>query len=369
MFWKKDNGLQAETAKLRQELDDLRAQCRLKDEEIAQAKREAGAAAAEAAYAKNILQSFSLFYHSLTETQSSLGVLANKMRSEKDRAVDAQQISQSSRVEVDKISANLEELAVTSHGAADNIGKLDANAQMVGSILQLIRDIADQTNLLALNAAIEAARAGETGRGFAVVADEVRKLAERTANATSEIASLVQQIRDGSSNSRSQMNELAGQASQYSQDGMRAAETMHRLLDISSHMEKAVASSALRGFCELAKLDHIIFKFRVYKVLLGLGQEHAGDLPSHHDCRLGAWYYEGEGRACFSQLNGYKEIEAPHVRLHELCKKILQEHHDGNHGGLPAMVQEMEHLSAKVLAGLERMAESGEGDPTMLCKA
>jgi methyl-accepting chemotaxis protein len=87
----------------------------------------------------------------------------------------------------------MRELAEHMEQAADRIGALDKQSQLIGSIIQSISSIADQTNLLALNAAIEAARAGEQGRGFAVVADEVRQLASRTSKATEEIVGVVQQ--------------------------------------------------------------------------------------------------------------------------------------------------------------------------------
>ncbi|BDV00398.1 hypothetical protein TDMWS_04830 [Thermodesulfomicrobium sp. WS] len=74
---------------------------------------------------------------------------------------------------------------------------LAQQAMTIGSIIQVIEDIADQTNLLALNAAIEAARAGDAGRGFAVVADEVRKLAEKTVQATNDVRSSIAAVQHG----------------------------------------------------------------------------------------------------------------------------------------------------------------------------
>ncbi len=74
------------------------------------------------------------------------------------------------------------------------IKRLGESSQEIGEITELISDITEQTNVLALNATIQAASAGEAGRGFAVVAQEVQRLAERSADATRQIAALVKAI-------------------------------------------------------------------------------------------------------------------------------------------------------------------------------
>jgi methyl-accepting chemotaxis protein len=97
--------------------------------------------------------------------------------------------------------ASFEKLADEIEKSRTIINRLSEESNNIDAMLNDIRGIADQTNLLALNAAIEAARAGEQGRGFAVVSDEVRVLAQRSAQSTQEIESVV-----------SQLQVLAGQA-------------------------------------------------------------------------------------------------------------------------------------------------------------
>ncbi|WP_446812276.1 methyl-accepting chemotaxis protein (plasmid) [Methylomonas sp. 2BW1-5-20] len=307
------------------------------------------------------------FGQSLVNTQSSLQSLANRLREEKDSAVEAQGISLTSSNAIERISKNLGHLADTSNQAAHQAGSLDQSSREIIGVVKLINDIADQTNLLALNASIESARAGDLGRGFAVVADEVRTLAKRTADATQKIADLAESIRDSSSNTRNKMTNLAEQALNYSEDGQRATKTMRELLEFSSNMEKVVAASALRSFCELAKIDHLIFKFEVYKVLFHLSQKTVHDFAEHTQCRLGKWYYNGEGQACFSQLPGYRDIEQPHKIVHQSAVSALKAYANNETHAMLNDVGRMEDASLQVLANLEKMAHSAEANADLLC--
>ena len=87
------------------------------------------------------------------------------------------------------------------------IKRLGESSQEIGEIVELISDITEQTNVLALNAAIQAASAGEAGRGFTVVAEEVQRLAERSAEATKQIAAIVKTIQTDTQDAVSAMEQ------------------------------------------------------------------------------------------------------------------------------------------------------------------
>ena len=156
----------------------------------------------------------------------------------------------------------IESIAAAVADSTTRIHALVGRSQEIGTITQVIKEIADQTNLLALNAAIEAARAGEQGRGFAVVADEVRKLAERTTQATARISQMVSTIQGDTSETVQAMQsaepkvrqgrELALQATGVLDEIERHAEdSLARARDVANATrEQAIAATGIAGHVE-----------------------------------------------------------------------------------------------------------------------
>ncbi len=138
----------------------------------------------------------------------------------------------------------LEDLGAGSARTADTIGALAAKGDQIGSIVNVIDEIANQTNLLALNAAIEAARAGEQGKGFAVVAEEVRRLAERTQQATREIDGQIREVVQGTREALATLSASRVQMEASQRDSQALSATLRSIIDSTQEAARNIEGMA-----------------------------------------------------------------------------------------------------------------------------
>ena len=137
----------------------------------------------------------------IEQTSTAVVSLAQSVQQVSGNAAESARVADQSLAAAEKGQQAVSNAIASMNGLREQIQetskrikRLGESSQEIGEIVELISDITEQTNVLALNAAIQAASAGEAGRGFSVVAEEVQRLAERSADATKQIAAIVKTI-------------------------------------------------------------------------------------------------------------------------------------------------------------------------------
>lgn len=264
--------------------------------------------------------------NNLRQTQNDLVKIGDEMARVEGIANENGDAAQNSQQAVQQMVSALDNITATINSVAKVVNKLGEDSDKVKESLSIITDIADQTNLLALNAAIEAARAGEQGRGFAVVADEVKALSKRTKDAavdvtgtindfSSRVEEMVQQADDSNHIATEVSDMVSGFKVQFDRFAAGAKDTMH-----------AVQCAKDRAFGSLVKADHVIFKQNGYVALdhsADRRNEIANISTTHHECRLGQWYYEGAGAEAFAKTQAYAKLAEPHAIVHQSVQKAV----------------------------------------------
>ena len=339
-------GFEREQALLRTEIERLRVQLQEKEAQLKTLERGAGDWAQIMQYQAEGGAMLNAIRDGLASSAESL-IDENKALQQLDGIFEQ---TRCALVNLERRAQHINEHAEQSMNTAS---VLDDTAHSISRLVSAIQEISDQTNLLALNAAIEAARAGEAGRGFAVVADEVRQLAGKAHKASDQIEALVRQVISQAADIKGVVEENQQSASEVSASSTQISSVVTQVLNRSEHMQQVIRIATTTSFLNTVKLDHAVWKSNVYR-LIGTRQ-FGSEVNAHTECRLGKWYYEGYGARHYAGLASFRELEAPHKRVHEAGRAAMRAGRGNDMEGMLARLAEMEEASVKVVACIDRL--------------
>jgi methyl-accepting chemotaxis protein len=206
--------------------------------------------------------------------------IAEVSRHSQTAAVAAKDASKTAREGgsiVEQMLVSMQGISGSVRNTAETVQRLGKESDQIIHIVNVIEEIAQKTNLLALNAAIEAARAGEQGRGFAVVAGEVRRLAESTRDATSEIAQMVETIRNHTLDAVGAMESGTKTVEEGMATTNRAGESLHRIIGMADQVDQMIAQIATASSQQTATAQQ---SSENLDVISKLGSDGAATIPA-----------------------------------------------------------------------------------------
>lgn len=191
--------------------------------------------------------------------------------------------------------------------------------------------------------------------GLAAIADDVHRLALDMQQISHQLSLLMEQV-NSQVRTHSQAVVKKRQADeQTAQHALTAKHALHRLTDQTQHMHKVIHHSATAAFLHSAKLDHAVWKCRLYKQLLSANTD--TPLDDHHECRLGRWHQQGEGYQRYARTEAFRALTAPHRRMHESGAEALKFARLGDRNGQLAALGVMEEASQQLAHQLDNLME------------
>jgi methyl-accepting chemotaxis protein len=184
----------------------------------------------------------------MQEMSASIAEVSRHTQSAAETARSAAETAREGGTIVKQVLGSMHSIATAVSDTSATVGLLGDDSRRISQIVTVIDEIA-------LNAAIEAARAGDQGRGFAVVAGEVRRLAESTAQATGEIATMIQGIQDRTRTAIASMESGTGTVEQGVVTTTQAGEALERIIGMAERVDRMIAQIAIAASQQAAAAD------------------------------------------------------------------------------------------------------------------
>lgn len=333
-----------------------------------------------------------------------------------EKTADSVEYASNSRTTIENTLDDIFKTEETFNSIVNTFATLQERVNDIETVVDLINSIAAQTNLLALNASIEAARAGEHGKGFAVVAQEVRKLAENTVSALGQVSENVQHLKSYSNdvsksiaetttiissateearNSLPLLNAIVEAIEEINLDVTTTAaiseqqaasidEVSNRMVEMANLQEdirkfgentsasiyglsKEIDSFRLKvveennvhlssnALLQLSKADHILWKWRIYNMFLGLESINPSDVAAHTECRLGKWYGSEQTQQRLGHLQEFQDLDHHHEKVHTAARDAAVNYQNGNLEKAEDNLRQIEEASEQVLTLLDKL--------------
>lgn len=350
------------------------------------------------------------------EVSASISDISEYVFSSSSKTNEALELTSNSIKTISKSFMKIDSAFQKTNEAQIVMNKVNNEAARIADMVAVITGVADQTNLLALNASIEAARAGEAGRGFSVVADEIKKLANSTKSQVSIIQSVVSSLQVEVLNTSKAINEATEtfeEGKEFIDDAVRSMDVMESalsgvgqsFLEITANIQEQTAASeemasnlaiinekikklqeetvhtgdafykiskmvdnvrveivkhadnlSIADQLELCISDHLIWRWRVYNMILGYEKLSNTQVGSHTGCRLGQWIAStGEGIEKYKSI--LSKMEHPHMSLHDQAGKAIQAYNQGDLHKAEEILKEMDHSSKQVVEYLNQLKQ------------
>lgn len=225
--------------------------------------------------------------------------------------------------------------------------------ELRGMSVELAR-MAGHTRALAMSTALEAVHVQEAPSGLTAVVSDIQHLAERTQQLAHQLDQWVEQTATMLKEDARVLGHQRESANALARAAQDAEQVIEQLTDQARHMYKVIHHSTTTACLHAAKVEHAVWKSRLYQQLLSASQE--VPLTDQHHCALGRWYLAGDSRR-YQQSDAYRALAVAHRRFHESGLEALRYSRQGDLTGELASLALMEEASVTLAQQLDRLME------------